>query len=156
MTIASPVLCFSESSESQLATNAKKLFGLQALVETKNEADARRSMDSTNSKEKSRNIDTFAYHDKMESEDAGDLEEFQRNLKAYEAPKSSEEEDRRSMQKLVDHLHGTSGRRSGQPIDTADAVKDILLHYAVPIDVTINGYIQLPVEELESKKKKGN
>lgn len=86
-----------------------------------------------------RNSD-FAYHDNMMSGEGGNLEDFEMNLKAF----ARKDEDSRRLQGFVDFLHGAepSRRRSGP-----DPEKEILLHYAVPIDLKIKGYFQNPINE---------
>ncbi|KAI5635299.1 hypothetical protein NE865_11991 [Phthorimaea operculella] len=86
----------------------------------------------------------FAYHDKMKDEGAGTVDEFERNLKLFE-----EMGQQAKLDNAVSYLHGNdliSSRRSGN-VQHGDSEKEILFHHAVPIDVKINGFLQVPLEE---------
>ncbi|KAJ2938922.1 hypothetical protein O0L34_g17732 [Tuta absoluta] len=88
----------------------------------------------------------FAYHDKMEDEGAGTLDEFERNLKLFEKMGKQSR-----LQNAVSYLHGNgndfiASRRSGKE-QHVNSEKEILFHHAVPIDMKINGYLQMPLEE---------
>ncbi|XP_031768024.2 uncharacterized protein LOC113520060 isoform X2 [Galleria mellonella] len=84
----------------------------------------------------------FAFHDDMNSSEGGSVSDFERNLRTYRT------KDNRRFGSYVDYLHGgiekvAPSRRS----HSSDPEKEILMHYAVPIDIKINGYFKLPVVE---------
>lgn len=86
--------------------------------------------------------DDFAYHDNMNSE-GGNVDDYNTNLKKFEAGfqnlrENDVELSSRRLQDIVDELHGTKLTRRVM----ADPEREILLHYAFPIDVKIKGFLQ--------------
>lgn len=111
----------------------------------------------------------FAYHDDMNSE-GGNVEDFNTNLRAFEDDNEFKEDDskygsfrrgnedddkyrllkrrsfvdfrRRSrLQGIVDRLHGENKTRRV----TMDPEREILFHYAFPLDMKIEGFLQAPL-----------
>nr|XP_026485257.1 uncharacterized protein LOC113392868 [Vanessa tameamea] len=90
--------------------------------------------------------DNFAYHDNMNS-GGGDVDDYNANLKNFDAEfKDLREHDdehgvsARRLQHIVDELHGS--KQSRRMI--SDPEREILLHYAFPLDVKIEGFLQRP------------
>lgn len=112
----------------------------------------------------------FAYHDDMNSE-GGNVEDFNTNLRAFENDGDFEEDDskygsfrrgnedddnyrvlkrrsyadfrRRSrLQGIVDRLHGENKTRR---VAMGDPEREILFHYAYPLDMKIEGFLQAPL-----------
>ncbi|XP_059056011.1 uncharacterized protein LOC131849887 [Achroia grisella] len=84
----------------------------------------------------------FAFHDDMNSSEDG-VGDFETNLVAYRIRNG----DNRRFEGLVDYLHGGDMVIPKRRSDGPDPEKEILLHYAVPIDMKIKGYLQVPVVE---------
>ncbi|CAH2097332.1 unnamed protein product [Euphydryas editha] len=86
--------------------------------------------------------DDFAYHDNMNS-DGGNVEDYITNLKKFDVGLQDLREDdmkisSRRLQDIVDELHGSKPIRRVM----VDPEKEILLHYAFPLDVKIKGFLQ--------------
>ncbi|XP_046973747.1 uncharacterized protein LOC124540309 [Vanessa cardui] len=90
--------------------------------------------------------DDFAYHDNMNS-GGGDVDDYNANLKNFDDSfkdlRDHNDEhgvSARRLQHIVDELHGSKqGRRM-----ISDPEQEILLHYAFPLDVKIEGFLQRP------------
>ncbi|XP_034825983.1 uncharacterized protein [Maniola hyperantus] len=94
-----------------------------------------------------RRNENFAYHDDMNSE--GDGEDFNTNLRAFEDAQDFKDDDdndymrrQNRLQGIVNKLHGTNLTRR----TAIDPEKEILFHYAFPVDMKIEGFLQAPVK----------
>ncbi|XP_050355963.1 uncharacterized protein LOC126777110 isoform X2 [Nymphalis io] len=88
--------------------------------------------------------DNFAYHDNMDS-GGGDVDDYNANLKKIDPGFKDSRHDEhgvsaRRLQRIVDELHGSKPSRRV----LSDPEREILLHYAFPVDVNIEGFLQTP------------
>ncbi|XP_045762892.1 uncharacterized protein LOC123865722 [Maniola jurtina] len=92
-----------------------------------------------------RRNEEFAYHDDMNSE--GDGEDFNTNLRAFDHVQDFNDDEndyvrrQNRLQDIVNKLHGTNQTRRM----AMDPEKEILFHYAFPVDMKIEGFLQAPV-----------
>ncbi|CAG9793119.1 unnamed protein product [Diatraea saccharalis] len=85
-----------------------------------------------------RDFSEFAYHDQMDSEDAGDVDEFNKILKGIQ--------NTRRIRGLLDYIHNNSKGSEDNEKYVMDDEKNSRSQYVVPIDLKINGYIQAPLD----------
>ncbi|XP_039748566.1 uncharacterized protein LOC120625546 [Pararge aegeria] len=90
----------------------------------------------------------FAHHDNMDS-GGEDVDDFNNNLRVFEnnrdLKENNKEDDsmrrRNRLQDIVYKLHGRKNTRR----TAIDPEKEILFHYAFPIDMKIEGFLQAPL-----------
>ncbi|CAG9571094.1 unnamed protein product [Danaus chrysippus] len=83
-----------------------------------------------------RRQEDFAYHDNMVSDETS-IHDYERNLKSFNNTDLLEKNRSRRLQDIVHRLHGQETRRI-----VLKPEKEILLHYALPVKMKIEGFLQ--------------
>lgn len=83
----------------------------------------------------------FAYHDNMLSDETN-ANDYERNLMTFNNSTDLKEKSKsRRLQDIVHRLHGQETRRI-----VIKPEKEILLHYALPLKMKIEGFLQAPLK----------